>query len=213
MQPLRMVHQSPRTGRWNLLPRSAACIRKQNSRQKRSSRQPCGNEDSRAIILRPGEVVGPERPFLSGAVAIETGKRLVVLGNGRHTLPLVWVDDLIDAIISAGQSNLFDGTVLHLVDPDQLSQDQIAQYYLRTTGRQKRLVHAPLPLLYTAAFGANTAFGLLGRTAPLSPYRLKSAIGSRIFDCSAAAQALGWKPRVGVRAGLERMTKTTRMPS
>jgi nucleoside-diphosphate-sugar epimerase len=164
----------------------------------------------RAIILRPGEVVGPDRPFLSGAVAIDTGKRLVVLGNGQYTLPLVWVEDLVDAIIAAGNSEHFDGRVLHLVDPDQLSQDQIAEFYMRAQDERKRIVHAPLPLLYTAAFGAETLFRLLGRTAPLTPYRLKSAIGSRAFDCTAAIETLGWRPRVGVRAGLHQMVSTVR---
>ncbi|MBU4272660.1 MAG: NAD-dependent epimerase/dehydratase family protein [Planctomycetes bacterium] len=160
-----------------------------------------------AVILRPGEVVGPDRPFLSGAVAIETGKRLVILGNGRFTLPLIWVEDLVDAILAAANSDLFDGTVLHLVDPAQLSQDEIAKYYLAAIGKRKRVVHAPLSLLYTAAFGANTVFRLLGRNAPLTPYRLRSAIGRREFDCTAAMESLGWSPRVGVRAALETMVK------
>ena len=176
----------------------------------------------RAVILRPGEVVGPDRPFLSGAVAIETGKRLVVLGNGRFTLPLIWVEDLVDAILAAadppaGAPDLFNGTVLHLVDPEQLSQDEIARYYLANprvrrcpAGKRKGIVHAPLSLLYFAAFGANTVFSLLGRNAPLTPYRLRSAIGHREFDCTAAAKALGWKPRVGVREGLSRMSGGTK---
>ena len=170
----------------------------------------------RAVILRPGEVVGPDRPFLSGAVAIETGKRLVVLGNGRFTLPLIWVEDLVDAIVAAANSDLFHGAVLHLVDPEQLSQDEIAKYYLADprvrrcpAGKRKGIVHAPLSLLYFAAFGANTVFSLLGRNAPLTPYRLRSAIGHPEFDCTAAAKALGWKPRVGVRQGLEGMAKST----
>ena len=164
------------------------------------------NRGLRAVILRPGEVVGPDRPFLSGAVAIETGSRLVVLGNGRFTLPLIWVEDLVDAIVAAANSDLFDGTVLHLVDPEQLSQDEIAEYYLAAIGKRKRVVHAPLSLLYTAAFGANTVFRLLGRNAPLTPYRLRSAIGRREFDCTAAAKALNWRPRTGVCEGLRQMS-------
>jgi predicted dehydrogenase/nucleoside-diphosphate-sugar epimerase len=162
-----------------------------------------------AIILRPGEVVGPDRPFLSGAVAIETGKRLVVLGNGRFTLPLIWVEDLVDAVIAAAASNHFDGTIFHLVDPQRLSQDEIARHYLAATGKRKKVVHAPLSLLYCAAFGANAVFRLLGKNAPLTPYRLRSAIGSRHFDCSAAAKTLDWQPKVGVSEGLSRMAKNT----
>ncbi len=142
---------------------------------------------------------------MSGAVAIETGKRLIVLGNGRFTLPLIWVGDLVDAILAAANSDRFDGTVLHLVDSAELSQDEIAKYYLATIGKHKRIVHAPLSLLYTAAFGANVVFRLLGRNAPLTPYRLRSAIGRRQFDCTAAMESLGWRPRVGVREGLKRM--------
>ena len=158
-----------------------------------------------AIILRPGEVVGPDRPFLSGAAAIEAGSRLVVMGNGRFTLPVIWVEDLADAIMAAAGSDLFDGMVLHLVDPAALSQDEVAKYYLAATGKRKKIVHAPLALLYFAAFGADRVFRLLGRNAPLTPYRLRSAIGRREFDCSAAANALSWQPRVGVREGLETM--------
>jgi nucleoside-diphosphate-sugar epimerase len=162
----------------------------------------------RAVILRPGEVVGPDRPFLSGAAAIEAGKRLVVLGNGRFTLPVIWVEDLVDAIMAAAGAEVFDGSVLHLVDAEPLSQDDVAKYYLAATGKRRAVVHAPLSLLYCAAFGAHAVFRLLGRNAPLTPYRLRSAIGRRDFDCTAAAKALGWRPRVGVREGLARMSKS-----
>ncbi len=150
----------------------------------------------RAIILRPGEVIGPDRPFLSGAAAIEAGKRLVILGNGRATLPVIWVEDLVDAIMAAADSDRFDGAVLNLVDPEPLTQDDVAKYYLAATGKRKSIVHFPLSLLYCAAFGADRLFRLLGRNAPITPYRLRSAIGRREFDCTAAAETLGWRPRV-----------------
>ncbi len=158
----------------------------------------------RAIILRPGEVVGPDKPFLSGAAAIDAGKWLVVLGNGRFTLPVIWIDDLVDAIMAAANSDHFDGSVVQLVDPEPLSQDDVAKFYLAATGKHKTTVHAPLSLLYCAAFGADRLFRMLGRNAPITPYRLRSAIGRRDFDCSTAAKLLGWRPNVGVRGGLSR---------
>jgi nucleoside-diphosphate-sugar epimerase len=124
-------------------------------------------------------------------------------------LPLIWVEDLVDAVIAAAASNHFDGTIFHLVDPQRLSQDEIARHYLAATGKRKKVVHAPLSLLYCAAFGANAVFRLLGKNAPLTPYRLRSAIGSRHFDCSAAAKTLDWQPKVGVGEGLSRMAKNT----
>ncbi len=159
----------------------------------------------RAIILRPGEVFGPDKAFLSGAAGKEAGKLVVVLGNGRATLPAIWVEDLVDAIMAAANSDRFDGAVLNLVDPEPLTQDDAAKYYLAATGKRKSIVHFPLSLLYCAAFGADRLFRLLGRNAPITPYRLRSAIGRREFDCTAAEEILGWRPRVGVRKGLQSM--------
>lgn len=159
----------------------------------------------RAIVLRPGEVIGPDRPFMSGAVAIETGSRLVVLGNGKAVLPLIWVEDLVDAIVAAGKSRLFDGSVFHIVDPELVSQDEIARHYLSTTHQKKSIVHLPLSMLYTAAGGATVAARMLGRGSPITPYRIRSAVGSRHFDCSSISEALDWQPRVGVRAGMKSM--------
>jgi 2-alkyl-3-oxoalkanoate reductase len=172
------------------------------------------NRGLRAIILRPGEVVGADRPFLSGAVAIEAGSRLLVLGNGRQTLPLIWMDDLIDATLAAARSDHFRGTVLHLVDPDPPTQDEIARYYLAAKHGPgaKAISHLPLAFLYAASAAADLLFRLLGRNAPLTPYRLRSAIGKRTFDCSAAAEAIGWTPRVGVRRGLQAMTESVNPP-
>jgi 2-alkyl-3-oxoalkanoate reductase len=156
----------------------------------------------RAVILRPGEVVGPDRPFLSGAAAIEAGNRLFVLGNGRFTVPVVWVDDLVDAIVAAGNSNCFDGSVFHLVEANGLSQDEIVRQYLAVKGAKKKVVHVPLFMLYGAASAAAVLGRLLHRSVPLTPYRLRSAIGRRNFDCTAAAKALDWQPRVGTEEGL-----------
>ena len=159
----------------------------------------------RAILLRPGEVVGPDRPFLSGAVGIDTSKRMVVFGNGKAVVPVVWVEDLIDAVLAAAKSDRFDGSAFNIVDPEFISQNEIAAHYLKTTNQKKPTTHFPLSMLYGAAFGLDLGMRTLGRSAPLTPYRLRSAIGPREFDCSAAKETLGWEPKVGIRAGMEMM--------
>ena len=146
----------------------------------------------RAIILRPGEVVGPDKPFLSGAAAIDAGKWLVVLGNGRFTLPVIWIEDLVDAIMAAANSDHFDGSVVQSCR----SRTAVARRRGEVLSRRDRqaarsIVHAPLSLLYCAAFGADRLFRMLGRNAPITPYRLRSAIGRRDFDCTAGRQTVG----------------------
>jgi predicted dehydrogenase/nucleoside-diphosphate-sugar epimerase len=161
----------------------------------------------RAIILRPGEVMGPDKVFLSGAVGREAGGRVMVLGDGKSTVPLIWVEDLIDAILAAAELGRFDGSVFNLVDREEVTQDELADFYLKAKGRRRRISHLPLAMLYPAAAGLELGLRILGRSAPLTPYRLRSAIGSRCFDCTAAARDLGWQPRVGIRRGMAAMTR------
>lgn len=159
----------------------------------------------RAIILRPGEVMGPDKVFLSGAVGRDVAGRVVVLGSGKSIVPFIWVEDLVDAILAAAERGPLDATAFNLVDPEELTQDELARHYLQALGRKPRLAHFPLFALYPTAAGLQVALGLLGKQSPITPYRLSSALGSRRFDCSTAKEGLGWEPRVGIRAGLDRM--------
>ncbi|MEI6084994.1 MAG: NAD-dependent epimerase/dehydratase family protein [Verrucomicrobiota bacterium] len=140
-----------------------------------------------AVILRPGQVFGPGAPALTGAVAQRVGKRLVILGSGKLVLPLVHVDDVVDAILLATDKV----GIFHIVDSAQVTQEQLAPGAMKL----------PYPIVYLLAW---TAELLLKKRAPLTRYRLKSALAPIAFDCSAAEKVLGWKPRVGVEEGLKR---------
>jgi len=69
----------------------------------------------------------------------------------------------------------------------------------------RRFAFATCPrfLLMLAAYGVACLSRLLGRDLPLSPYRVRSLRPLSELDCSAAHNVLGWRPRIGVRRGLE----------
>src|SRR5580700_4277746 len=69
----------------------------------------------RAVLLRPGRVFGPGMTLLTPEVARRMGDFLVVLGDGTRELPLVYVEDVIDAIVLAAGTNKLDGRVFHIV--------------------------------------------------------------------------------------------------
>ncbi len=140
-----------------------------------------------AVVLRPGQAVGPGAELITGAVAQRLGRRLVILGDGRLVLPLVHVEDVVDALLLAARSDCFDGSIFHIVDDAGVTQENLA----RRVGRP--IIHVPLPLVYALAFGAR------------SLYRVRSALAPLSFDCAAARDRLGWQPRIGVRAGLDQL--------
>jgi predicted dehydrogenase/nucleoside-diphosphate-sugar epimerase len=155
-----------------------------------------------AVILRPGQVFGPGANLINAAVAIRRKNRFLIIGNGQLVLPLIYVEDLVDAILACEQRPVFDASIFHLVDPEQVSQNELVREYLNRTGRRMSVWHLPRWLLYGAALGVQALFGVLRRPAPISVYRLRSARMQSVFDCQAAQERLGWRPRIGVRGGL-----------
>ena len=154
--------------------------------------------DLQAVILRPGQVFGPGAPVLTGAVARHVNGRYLILGDGQLRLPLVYVDDVVDAVLLAAKH---DTGLFHIVDTGNITQEQLTR---RVAGTDAAIVKIPLPFVYLAAFGIEVLGKLLKRSVPLTRYRLKSALAPIAFDCSAAEQVLGWKPHVGIAEGLKR---------
>jgi predicted dehydrogenase/nucleoside-diphosphate-sugar epimerase len=156
-----------------------------------------------AVILRPGEVVGPDKPLLTPGVAQRAPGAFVVLGNGRVRLPLVHVQDVVEALVSAASSSVPAGEVLHLVENAGVTQNLIIDHYKATTGDRRRVIRVPLPIVMALAWGVE----LLGKKtlgwAPLGPRRIRAATASREFDCSRAERLLGWTPRTGVKSAFE----------
>lgn len=154
-----------------------------------------------AVILRPGQIFGPGGDPVTGAVAQRVAGRLVVLGDGSVPLPLVHVDDVVDALVAAGQSRICDGSVFHLVDPTRMTQWELLDRYRQAAPAIRRRM--PLPIVYALALGVQGLAKVLGRRPPLSLYRVRSARPPlRHVDCRAAQTRLGWTPRVGVEQGL-----------
>lgn len=155
-----------------------------------------------AVILRPGEVIGEGAALISYGVGIRKGSRLIMFGDGRLEVPLVDVEDLVDALLLSKDKGITDGTILHLVDSDSKSQNEMAKQYCELTGDALQPIHVPRFMLYSLGFCVQTLFGLFGRSPSLSIYRLQSALATRKYNVSAATDGLGWSPRRGIDQGL-----------
>src|SRR5438309_1152900 len=78
-----------------------------------------------AVILRPGQIFGGRIPLLTPAVARRTGDRWLILGDGRVPLPLVYLDDVVDALCMAADSSLRNGEILQIIDRETLTQNEV----------------------------------------------------------------------------------------
>jgi predicted dehydrogenase/nucleoside-diphosphate-sugar epimerase len=153
------------------------------------------------VILRPGQIFGGGIPLVTGAVARSAGSRWLVLGDGTLELPLVYIDDVTDAIMAAVERRLVGGEIIQIVDPEPFDQDQV----LELVGGGRKILRVPRALVFALGKLSEYPLGLLKRQSPIAAYRLKSGLARLRCESDRAAKLLGWKPRVGVRAGIARV--------
>jgi predicted dehydrogenase/nucleoside-diphosphate-sugar epimerase len=154
-----------------------------------------------AVIVRPGQIFGGRIPLMTGAIARRAAGRLLVLGDGEMPLPLVYIDDVVDALVLAAASELHQGEVIQIVDPEPWTQNQVLA---EVAGPAARVVRVPRAVVFAMGRFSELALGMLGKQSPLAPYRLRSALALRRFEGKRAETLLGWRPRVGVREGIRR---------
>jgi nucleoside-diphosphate-sugar epimerase len=74
-----------------------------------------------------------------------------------------------------------------------------------------KATHIPLNLACFFAGCVEWLAELLGRPAPVSPYRLRSSFAPRVFDCTKAREKLGWLPRAHTRTALRELLTPVRV--
>ena len=118
------------------------------------------------VILRPGQIFGGGIALINDAVARSIPSpgagRWLVLGDGKLVLPLVYIDDVVDAILQAVAKQLTHGETLQLVDPAQLTQDDI----LGIAGGGKPVLRVPRPIVLALGKLSELALGAIGQAKP-----------------------------------------------
>jgi len=156
------------------------------------------------VILRPGQIFGGGIPLINGAVARNAGGRWLVLGDGKLELPLVYIDDVVDAIMASIAKKLTHGEVIQIIDPEHLTQKDV----LDLAGGDKSILRVPRPVVFALGKLSEYPLGALGRPSPVAVYRLKSALARLHYESDRAHKMLDWRPRVGVREGIKRARPT-----
>jgi nucleoside-diphosphate-sugar epimerase len=153
------------------------------------------------VILRPGQIFGGGIPLINGAVARKAAGRWLVLGDGRLELPLVYIDDVVQAIVAAVERRITNGEIIQIIDPEPLTQEDV----LAAAGGGRPIVRVPRRLVFALGKLSELPFAVLGKQSPVAAYRLKSALARLHYESDRAAKLLGWRPEVGVREGIKRV--------
>jgi nucleoside-diphosphate-sugar epimerase len=160
----------------------------------------------RVVVLRPGTIYGPGAKLPVGRFQLpSSSQRPLIAGSPRVPAGLVYVDDVVRAMLTAAHTEVPGGSVYNLIDSPDLDQAELARTLHQVSGGRIQPRFAPYPIVWTAMLGVDLLSLVRNRKLGTARYRLKRTLAPMRFDCAAAKKDLGWQPRVALAEGLARV--------
>jgi nucleoside-diphosphate-sugar epimerase len=163
------------------------------------------HERPRVIVLRAGTIYGPGARLPLGRFQLpSTDTRPIIAGGRRVPMPLVYVDNLCDAMLAAANSDSPTGSVYNVVDSADADQGEVARALTQVTKGRIQPVFLPYSIVWTMMLGVDLLSLLRRGKMGTARFRLKRTLANMRYQCSAARQDLRWEPRVALTDGLAR---------
>lgn len=158
-------------------------------------------------VVRISETYGPgDRRLLKLFKAIAKNM-FFMIGSGENKHQLIYVDDLIEGLQLAANSEQAIGEVFVLPGKEVLSTSQLVEGIADVYGVRPRRLRAPMwPFLLTAVV-LEKLLQPLGIQPPLHRRRMDFFRKSFFFSRDKATNVLKFKPRIGFQEGAARTAK------
>jgi NADH dehydrogenase len=105
------------------------------------------DSDLTTTVFAPSIVYSPGDPWITLLRRLSLLPALPISGSGRARYQPIWADDVADCVMAELDRNPNGHRHFDLAGPETLSYDEIARVVLRAFGRQRRLLHVPLPVV------------------------------------------------------------------
>jgi len=166
------------------------------------------DEGAPIVVVRPGWIYGPRDSASFGRFVslVESGKGFII-GSGKNIVPLVYVRDVAQGLIKAGDGgDETIGRAYTIVDDRRVTQTQ----YLNTIADNLHVphisLHLPYSALYTTGRAAELTWQALGRRdaapPPLTTYGVTLLGGDQMFSIGKAHYELGYTPEYNIDRGV-----------
>ncbi len=156
-------------------------------------------------IFRPGLVYGPGGNNLPKDVTIRVSKILAMtMGWGVRKLPLVYVDNVIDALILAKENREKSLDIFNILDDEYPSQRKYIKKYKKITQDRFFVIYVPLLFVYLGFWALEIMVSLLLKKTIILRYKLKSISYSPKHSTEKLQKSLGWKQNVSFEEGMKR---------
>ena len=173
-------------------------------------RRAAGDHGLQTVVLRPSTVWGPRSTEVVGEIggAIRGGYMLLV-DRGRAIAGLVYIDNLIDAIVLALGHDGACGQAFNVTDGLSVTWKQFTDSLADGLGASAARFSMPYRVANGVGFSLEHGYRLVRRATRVSAPALLSRQAVHImgndqdFSNRKAREVLGWEPRVSYDEGLE----------
>ena len=161
--------------------------------------------DYPAIVLRPGLIYGPRGKWFQPRIGYSFGAGLfVMVGAGANPLPLVYVENLVEAIVCALRAEVPPASLYNIVDDQTVTQAEYMRRCRRMLFPGMRVVRFPYAAWRLLGRLSDIILARIGRASPFGRPQLHPCGKHLTYGNSRAHRDLGWSPPVGVDEALRR---------
>lgn len=157
--------------------------------------------------IRPAGVFGPNdrTTTLQLAPALAAGKFGYVDG-GRHLMAPAYVDNVVQMIRLAGESDQAPGEAFNAMDDGRITWRQFIEWMCEELECPKPRLSVPGRLIWPIAVAVETAARATGKkTSPLiNKYRVRAVMRDSHYSTAKARSMLDYRPAVSTREGIRR---------
>jgi nucleoside-diphosphate-sugar epimerase len=155
-------------------------------------------------VIRPSPIYGAgDMRFLKLFRAINNGT-FWMIGDGTPLYHFVYVDDLAQGFMLAGERKESIGEVFIISGPEYVPISKLVEMIAEELGKPIPRRRIPIGPVMTAAKICKAFCHSVGIEPPLYPRRFDFFRKDRAFDNTKAKTLLGYQPKVGLREGIAR---------
>jgi nucleoside-diphosphate-sugar epimerase len=161
-------------------------------------------------VVRPGPIYGPGDRRLFKLIGGVARRRFRLLGDGRPRFQMVYVDDLIDGMLLAGEQPEADGRTYILTGTEAPTLAELVNEIAEVAQVPPPRLRLPVWPFWLLGAACEAICIPLRIEPPVFRRRVKFFTSNRWFDISRARRELGFTPKVRLRDGLVRTLESYR---
>jgi predicted dehydrogenase/nucleoside-diphosphate-sugar epimerase len=163
------------------------------------------------VCLRPGTIYGPGGAVFTPMMGISLGNKIfAVIGSRNFVLPLVYIDNLVEAVRAAIEREDSAGQIFNVVDSDRITKKMYVERLLKRLHPKSKSFYIPLWAMYSTVFMQEILSRIMGREPFLTRYRLVSSQKRVIYDVAKIQNHLKWAPICNVEQALDTIVEYER---